>query len=264
MNTPLAVTQTQERTRLPAPRKLMIAGLVGNVLVNAVIMALVVRGLIPPLAIIMALTLVVAGVVATRWRWAPLLAVLWVVASIIPGLQPYIYNLSHPADTGKFIGTLLDFALLLIAVVAGMAATIQRDRAAPNAPLPHWLRGFLIGVVAFALGASLVATIPQPEATAGVSAEVLAQLPALTTAHDTFDQSELRAKVGETVALRLENSNANGHSFDIDEFNVHVPIPQGKAALALFKPTTPGSYTFYCSVPGHREAGMLGTLIVEP
>jgi plastocyanin len=264
MSTPLVVTHTQEHTRLPALRKLMIAGMVGNVLVNAVLQVLIVRTLIPPLAIIMALTLLVAGVCATRWRWAPLLAVVWCVASVIPGLQPYSYNLTHPAETGKFIGTVLDFGLLLLAVVAGVAATVVGDRQVTQGRSPRWLRGFLIGLAAFVLGASLVAAIPQAETTAGVSAEVLAQLPALTTAHDTFDRSELRAKVGETVALRLENSDASGHSFDIDAFNVHVPMPPGKPALALFKPTTPGTYTFYCSVPGHREAGMVGTLIVEP
>jgi hypothetical protein len=29
-------------------------------------------------------------------------------------------------------------------------------------------------------------------------------------------------------------------------------MPSGKPAIALFKPTTPGTYTFYCQVPGHR------------
>ena len=25
----------------------------------------------------------------------------------------------------------------------------------------------------------------------------------------------------------------------------------------------PGTYEYYCNVPGHKEAGMVGTLIVE-
>jgi uncharacterized cupredoxin-like copper-binding protein len=74
----------------------------------------------------------------------------------------------------------------------------------------------------------------------------------------------MRARVGETVALRLENSDGGAHSFGIDALNIHVPMPAGKPALALFTPITPGTYTFYCGVPSHREADMLGTLVVEP
>jgi hypothetical protein len=71
-------------------RTVMIAGLVGNVVVNTVLQALILRMLIPPLAIILALTLVVAAVCTTRWRWAPHLAVIWCVLSVVPGLEPYI------------------------------------------------------------------------------------------------------------------------------------------------------------------------------
>jgi uncharacterized cupredoxin-like copper-binding protein len=41
-------------------------------------------------------------------------------------------------------------------------------------------------------------------------------------------------------------------------------MPGSQSALALFRPTQTGTYTFYCAVPGHRAAGMVGTLTVEP
>ena len=261
MSTPLAVTHLQAPERLPTLRKAMIAGLVGNVLVNAVLQALIVRTLIPPLAIILALTLVVAGVCATRWRWAPHLAVLWCVLSVIPGLEPYAYNLTHPVETGTFIATLLGLALLLVTVVAGVTAMIYGDRQVAEGRAPRWLRGFLIGMVMFVLGASLVATVPQAGATAGVSPEALAALPELTTRGFQFEQREIRAKAGETVVLRLNNADSSTHFLDIDEFNVHAPMPAGKSSVAIFKPTQPGTFTFYCSPHADK---MVGRLIVEP
>src|SRR6266545_4955086 len=261
MDTPLVAAHTQRRTRLTTLSLVMIAGLVGNVLVYIALQALIEQMLIPPLAIITALTLVVAGVCATRWRWAAHLAVLWSVLSLIPGLEHYSYNLAHPAETGTFITTVLILGLSLVAVVAEI---VQRRRQPAEAQAPRWLMSFLIGTATFLLGAILVAAIPAPSATAGVSPETLAQLPALISEPNRFDQAELRARVGETVALRLDNADTMVHSFDIDVFDVHVLMPSDESALALFTPSAPGTYTFYCGVPGHSEAGMVGTLIVEP
>jgi len=266
MSTGLVVTQTERRTQLPTLRAVMIAGLVGNVLVFTVLQTLILRTLIPPLAIILALTLVVAGVCATRWRWAPHLAVLWCVLSVVPGLEPYIYDLTHPAETGTFIATLLGLALLLITVVAGVVAMIYGDRQVAEGQAPRWLRGFLIGLATFVFGASLVAAIPQAGATAGVSREALAALPALTTKGHKFDQPEIRAKIGETVALRLDNADTSMHYLDIDEFNVHAPMPSGESSVAIFKPMQAGTFTFYCHPHADKAAGtgMVGRLIVEP
>ncbi|HEU5090188.1 MAG TPA: cupredoxin domain-containing protein, partial [Roseiflexaceae bacterium] len=92
----------------------------------------------------------------------------------------------------------------------------------------------------------------------------LAQLPGLEIQPMAFGQKEIKAKVGETVAYRLDNADVAAHSFDIDELNVHTQVVAGASALTLFRPTAPGTYTFYCALPGHREAGMVGTLVVEP
>lgn len=258
-------SNTERQTGQTVLSKVVIAGLLGNVLVNAILQVLVVRALIVPLTIILALTVVVAGVVATRWRWAPLLAALWCILAIIPGLAPYSYNLMHPAEIGDFIATVLGLASYLTAIVAGLAATFAVDRRATADRAPGWLYGFLIGVSTFSLGVSLVSLIPSSNSNAtAIRAEELAQLPALVATQTKFDQTELRAKVGETVALRLDNRDAERHYFDIDELDIHVPMPAGTSAVALFRPTKPGTYTYYCQVPGHREAGMVGTLIVEP
>jgi nitrite reductase (NO-forming) len=71
-------------------------------------------------------------------------------------------------------------------------------------------------------------------------------------------------RAGEMVALRFDNSNPMPYAFDIDELNVHDPVAADGQSLIMFEPTVPSSYTFYCSVPGHRDAGMVGTLVVEP
>ena len=68
------------------------------------------------------------------------------------------------------------------------------------------------------------------------------------------------------VALRLDNADTSLHYLDIDEFNVHAPMPSGESSVAIFKPMQAGTFTFYCHPHADKAAGtgMVGRLIVEP
>jgi len=46
------------------------------------------------------------------------------------------------------------------------------------------------------------------------------------------------------------------------QFALHVAAEAGHVATIEFTPTEAGTYVFYCTVPGHREAGMEGKLVV--
>lgn len=46
------------------------------------------------------------------------------------------------------------------------------------------------------------------------------------------------------------------------QFALHVAAEAGHAATVEFTPTETGTYVFYCTVPGHRAAGMEGKLVV--
>jgi uncharacterized cupredoxin-like copper-binding protein len=79
-----------------------------------------------------------------------------------------------------------------------------------------------------------------------------------------FEMPDLTARVGETVALRLENQSNIPHTFTVDALGVNVEMPANSTGLALFRAEAPGTYTLYCAVPGHRAAGMESTLVVTP
>jgi plastocyanin len=81
-----------------------------------------------------------------------------------------------------------------------------------------------------------------------------------------YDKKTLSAKAGK-VTITMTNMSPVGHN---------ITIQQGTSGSVLgATPTfnggtksvtvnlTAGTYTFFCSVPGHRAAGMVGTLTVS-
>jgi plastocyanin len=79
-----------------------------------------------------------------------------------------------------------------------------------------------------------------------------------------FDKDSLTAKAGK-VTIDFDNPSPIPHNVVIEEDGKELagfePVAEGeKAASADLKA---GTYTYYCSVPGHRESGMEGTLTVK-
>jgi plastocyanin len=82
----------------------------------------------------------------------------------------------------------------------------------------------------------------------------------------TFDPSKLDAKPGQ-VTLSYSDPSPVGHSVAIadssnQELDAGDIVTQGGTSTATAD-VSPGTYTYYCTVPGHREAGMEGTLTVK-
>lgn len=66
------------------------------------------------------------------------------------------------------------------------------------------------------------------------------------------------------VAFKDQPAHTEAHSHSTSgAASMHVMANPGQTARADFGPLEAGVYEFYCSVPGHREAGMKGRLIVH-
>ena len=77
-----------------------------------------------------------------------------------------------------------------------------------------------------------------------------------------FSPAELAVVVGEPVNIELRNEGNLLHDVTIDELGLRVVAQPGETRVAGFVPDRAGTFTFYCSVPGHAQAGMVGTLWV--
>ena len=109
----------------------------------------------------------------------------------------------------------------------------------------------------------------------------------LTAKTMTYDPSAFEATAGVPVELTFVNQDALEHDFSVLEIPVesvseadpmsaehemqmgagvepvlHVAAEPGATNNLTFTPTKPGTYEFFCTVAGHKEAGMVGTMVV--
>jgi plastocyanin len=124
-----------------------------------------------------------------------------------------------------------------------------------------------VGAVAAKPGAdsgALAAAVPQTSQKPAVEANGTIEIDADSTGLLRFLASGASAKPGK-VTLRMKNASTTPHDIAIKGGSVNQVGPVVSAGGVSTVTTTlpPGTYEFYCSVPGHEAAGMKGTLTVK-
>lgn len=80
-----------------------------------------------------------------------------------------------------------------------------------------------------------------------------------------FTETKIEAPAGQST-IEFDNPSTTGHNVEIEDSSGE-DVAETDTITAGTTSTTadlqPGTYTFYCGVPGHREAGMEGTLTVK-
>jgi hypothetical protein len=261
-------------TRGPLGRLTLIAFL-GYVLLYFVyfVFALLVLGIVfLPALLFAGVLLPFAGLLATRWRFAPLPAALVsLLTTSFLLLQPHdLYVLTHVQP--EFIVFVPMIAFGLVAGVAGIWATIENYWGGDEERRPpRFLGGFLTGLAGLVVGMMLVALLVGAMPQTGAASVGPNGEPAIHMTPATFAPNVALVPKGSSLLI-IADSSAK-HILDYGRWDAHgTPHPQadtgvpplhdmvmtgGSMELGPF--TTPGVYHIYCTV----HQGMNLTLVVE-
>ena len=77
---------------------------------------------------------------------------------------------------------------------------------------------------------------------------------------DGVKNPNLSANVGDTVQITITGGDAVEHDVAFPDFGAHSEHIAGKGSTSTFEfiPDKPGSFTYNCTLAGHKEAGMIG------
>jgi len=121
----------------------------------------------------------------------------------------------------------------------------------------------VVAVVLVASGCGAGAADPAagPTATSAGSPAAAGVALDLTGTEYSFSPSAAKASAGKTT-IRFTNKGAMEHDFVIKALGVELIAQPGKTAETTIT-LAPGTYNTDCSVPGHSQSGMHGTLVVS-
>jgi uncharacterized cupredoxin-like copper-binding protein len=224
-------------------------------------------GEVLPLYTSVAAILVTLGILAVIWPGARRRAWVWLVpvalAVLLMGMnaQDIPYDLARPASTSPFLITIVVLAGALAAIVGGVVAFLEVRLGQPLSMRSGavWLSAALVGIV---VGAAVTSLLAGRASTGGGAVEAPTVTEVVTVDDRRFVESSLHMKNGQVLGLVIVNPADVAHSFDLDSLDIHALLPANSTTAVVIHPSGPGTLSFYCSVHGHRAAGMVGTITV--
>lgn len=114
----------------------------------------------------------------------------------------------------------------------------------------QWLLGLTLAGVVAACGGAAATPAPTP---------VVVTLEATEFA---FDQTAISIPAGIATTITLTNGGTIEHDFKVDALNFMVHTTPGETLSGTLTAAA-GTYDFYCSIAGHKEAGMVGIMTVN-
>jgi plastocyanin len=185
-------------------------------------------------------------------------------------------GMRKPDFPGSLAGQRGVIAVTAVLVLAAVSTAVLTSSVPAKSAVPPTTTQELAPVpdVSAPVVASSTGTTSEPVATTGTPAPASSPASskagtALTLAANpsgllAYNTKQLSAKAG-TVTITFTNTSPLEHNVTIAEgskvLGATPTFVGGSRTLTLT--LKPGKYTFYCSVPGHRQAGMEGTLNVS-
>jgi hypothetical protein len=224
-----------------------------------------------PIDILVVGFLLVAGLVASGWRWGPLVAAIYgvfiFIGAFIFAPQYTILHLQRLDEVGPFIAVLLGLTGAALAAITGGFSTWRTLRGAKR-DTPFWAPLLAAGCVGLILGALVAANIAAANpATGGNAASV-----AVGTVHlGPVNFASSTAVVARGGALHLVDDGDYTHIFRNGSWNGNTARPEAEpgapavnnamlshGSLDIGPFNTAGTFHIYCTV----HPGMSLTIIV--
>lgn len=78
-----------------------------------------------------------------------------------------------------------------------------------------------------------------------------------------FDPADLTIDAGRPSVVAVENIGSIPHDLKVKDAEFKITVTKGQTRQKTLTVAQPGGYEIYCSLPGHKSAGMRGTLTVK-